>query len=60
MHWRLNSEEIAEQCGLTELIVMTLMDSIFEKTGKVGVCNRLEVILFVRDAVSEELRRRRA
>jgi hypothetical protein len=55
MCWRLNKEEIAEQLGVTEGIVHTIMRSIFEKADLMG---RGDLFGFVRDALNNELRRR--
>jgi hypothetical protein len=56
VRWRLNKKEIAEQCGLTEGIVHTIMRSIFDKADLLG---RGDLFGFVKTALNGELRRRR-
>ena len=50
------NEEIAQQCGIAEQTVMTVMASVFDKGG---VSSRMDLLVFVRDALNAELRRRR-
>ena len=54
--WSLTNRQIAEQCKISEEIIMTTMASVFDKTG---ISNRLELLVFVRDVLNGELRRRR-
>jgi DNA-binding NarL/FixJ family response regulator len=51
----LTNREIAKQCEIGEETVMNIMASVFDKTG---MSNRLRLIMFVRDALNNELRRR--
>lgn len=52
----LPKKDIAQQCRLAEGIVHTIMSSIYEK---VDISNRLELVMWVRDALNDELRRRK-
>ncbi len=56
MWWGLTKTQIAEQCGLTEQIVHTAMSNAYDKAG---VSNRVDLQLFVRAALNNELHRRR-
>ncbi len=47
--------EIAQQLGITEGIVHTIMRNIFDEAG---ISNRVELYLFAMDALNKELRRR--
>jgi hypothetical protein len=49
------SEEIAQQCGITVIIVMTILSGIYDKAG---LSSRWELYKFVKTALSGELRRR--
>jgi hypothetical protein len=54
--WRLKTEEIPQQLGIAEDLVMSALMSIYKKVGTGGS----GLIEFAREALNNELRRRRS
>ena len=53
----LSNKEVGEFCGISETDAQTI--TYVDIREKIGVSTRIELVLFVRDALNSELRRRR-